>query len=110
MLAAIRAKLQQPGKTLIWLWGEGYLDAHNQPDPSAVERLTGFKVRPFACAKALPQAVVDRSSPYTAGMVGAVVAGRYRYNTDPALPFFTLDDPRAEVLARFTGGEAVVGV
>ncbi|MBE6398808.1 MAG: hypothetical protein E7041_01560 [Lentisphaerae bacterium] len=109
--AAIHAKLHAPGKFIIWRWGDGYLNEKNQLDAASVESLTGFKVRPFKPGNMLPLAEVKKSvSPWTNELTGATLCGRYRYNCDPALPYFTLNDPDAQILAEFTGGEDVLGV
>ncbi|MBQ9804235.1 MAG: hypothetical protein IJW35_05255, partial [Lentisphaeria bacterium] len=109
--AAIHAKLHAPGKFIIWRWGEGYLNEKNQLSAASVEELTGFKVRPFKPGNMLPLAEVKKTvAPWTDELTGATLCGRYRYNCDPALPYFTLNDPEAQILAEFPGGEAVLGV
>ncbi len=112
LLEAVHNRLHSKGKTLLWRWGDGYLDKYNNLSAAAVEELTGFKVKPFQVpGKMLPLAMVNKEvAPYTSGMKGSTVSGRYRYNVVPALPYFTLDDPQAKILANFTSGEPVLGV
>jgi hypothetical protein len=54
--------------------------------------------------------VSNAGTPYTTDMANASVAAKYRYNCDADIPYFVLNDPQADILAKFTSGEPVLGV
>ncbi len=108
----IEEKLKRDGKTLVWLYAPGYLNGKSPSDPSGVSGLTGMNVRMDLAPKEF-EVYPAGSHPLSRGLLPRQGYGdlfRLTQNQDvmDALKVsrFTVDDPRAETVARYTADNA----
>ncbi len=94
--AAIREKLQKPGKTLAWLYAPGVFD-ENGPSPDEANEVVGMALRQQPWNSRGGSVATDIKHPITDKIRGVKKLG-----TDEILnPLFAVTDPQAIVIAEY---------
>ena len=94
--AAVREKLQKPGKTLAWLYAPGVFD-ENGPSSEEAGEVVGMALRQQPWNSRGGSAVLDIKHPITDKIRGVKKLG-----TDEILnPLFAVSDPQATVIAEY---------
>ena len=94
--AAIREKLQKPGKTLAWLYAPGVFD-ENGPSPDEAGEVVGMSLRQQPWNSRGGSIATDIKHPITEKIRGVKKLG-----TDEILnPLFAVSDPQATVIAEY---------
>ena len=106
----IRRKLERNGRTLIWIYGAGFIDGRGRLDAGAASRLIGIHLRLREPSDLIGSQTIEPSAlglpaEHIAGL-GAVAAGLQRYGGMPFgraadTPSFAVDDPTSVALARY---------
>lgn len=112
LLAAVNSRLRKPGKVLIFPWGSGFLNEHNEVDPAEVRKLTGMSVAPLVVDGQNAQITVKPGThKLFAGMdKRKKIGSRQRYNVTPALPMLKIVDKDAVIAGHFEDGSAALAV
>lgn len=108
----IGKKLKRDGKTLVWLYAPGYLNGKSPSDASAVSGVTGMKVKMELEPKEF-EVYPAEGHPLAAGLLPRQGYGDIFRLTQGAgimdalnVSRFTVDDPQAEVIARYAADDA----
>lgn len=84
--AAIKEKLQNGGKTVVWMYAPGVCDARGEPEEGAHE-IVGITLRQQSWNSDIGSRIVDTRHPITEGIQNRHVGARERLN-----PSFSVDD------------------
>ncbi len=96
--AALKRVLRQQGRTALWIYAPGYLNA-DAPDPVSIENmtdLTGFRFGLGECYWGPFMHITNFDHPITRGLPQDMFWG----STHPVGPLFHLDDPEAVTLGQ----------
>ena len=112
LLAAVNTRLRKPGKVLIFPWGSGFLNEHNEVDPEEMEKLTGIKtVRHSVFGDKAMIKVRNKAHALLANMKKRFVIGaRQRYNITDKLPMLKINDKTAVIGGTYGDGAPALAV
>lgn len=112
LLKAVNSRLRKPGKVLIFPWGSGFLNEHNEVDPAEVKKLTGMSVAPISIEGSKAQITMkpEAHKLFAAVDKSKKIGSRQRYNVTASLPMLKIVDKNAVVAGRFDDGSAALAV